>query len=89
MPIFEYVCNACHKEFEEIVLGGEQPVCPACGAADTTKLMSRGVFRTGGPIVMGSPSANAITTVSDRYRKATCETGKISQWRRECEAFEG
>lgn len=62
MPIFEYVCNACHKEFEEIVLGGEQPVCPVCGSADTAKLMSRGVFRTGGPIVAGSPSASAITT---------------------------
>ena len=62
MPIFEYVCNACHKEFEEVILGGEQPVCPACGGTDTTKLISRGVFRTGGPIVMGSPSANAITT---------------------------
>lgn len=62
MPIFEYVCNSCAKEFEEIVLGSGDPACPSCGSADTTKLMSKGVFRTGGPIVSGSPSANAITS---------------------------
>ena len=62
MPIFEYVCNSCDKEFEEVVLDGSDPACPACGSANTTKLMSRGVFRTGGPIVSGSPSASAITT---------------------------
>jgi putative FmdB family regulatory protein len=62
MPIFEYVCNSCEKEFEELVLDGNTPPCPGCGSADVTKLMSLGLFRTGGPIVMGSPSANAITT---------------------------
>lgn len=62
MPIFEYICTTCDQEFEEIILGDEQAVCPKCGSLDTKKLISKGVFRTGGPIVMGSPSANAITT---------------------------
>ncbi|NLY41581.1 MAG: zinc ribbon domain-containing protein [Desulfovibrionales bacterium] len=62
MPIFEYTCQKCGKEFEEIVLGNEAITCPACGSADTEKLISRAVFRTGGPIVAGSPSANAITS---------------------------
>lgn len=77
MPIFEYVCNACQKEFEEIVLGGEQPACPACGSKDTTKLMSRGVFRTGGPIVAGSPSASAVTT-RGKSACASCSGGNCS-----------
>ena len=29
MPIFEYVCNSCDKEFEEVVLDGSDPACPA------------------------------------------------------------
>ncbi|HKK34523.1 MAG TPA: zinc ribbon domain-containing protein [Desulfomicrobiaceae bacterium] len=62
MPIYEYVCEKCQKEFEEIVLGDETITCPACGSRETTKLISRGNFRTGGPIVAGSPSAGAITT---------------------------
>lgn len=62
MPIYEYACSKCGKEFEEIVLGDESIICPACGSSETTKLISRGNFRTGGPIVAGSPSANAITT---------------------------
>lgn len=77
MPIFEYVCNACHEEFEEIILGDEQPVCPSCGASDTTKLISKGVFRTGGPIVTGSPSANAITS-RGKSACAGCSGGNCS-----------
>lgn len=77
MPIFEYVCNKCHKEFEEIVLGEEEVLCPQCQSADTTKLISKGVFRTGGPIVMGSPSTNAITT-RGKSKCAGCAGGDCS-----------
>ena len=28
MPIFEYVCNSCEKEFEELVVDGNTPPCP-------------------------------------------------------------
>lgn len=62
MPIYEYSCAACNHEFEEIILGDEEPVCPQCGHQECTKLISSGVFRTGGPIVAGSPSANAVTS---------------------------
>lgn len=77
MPIYEYVCTACEQEFEEVILGSEQPICPACGSTETTKLMSRGVFRTGGPIVTGSPSANAITT-RGKSGCAGCSGGSCS-----------
>lgn len=77
MPIFEYVCNACGKEFEEIVLGGEDPACPHCKSADTTKLISRAQFRTGGPIVAGSPSSSAITS-RGKSGCAGCSGGNCS-----------
>lgn len=41
MPIYEYQCDKCHQEFEELVFGDQIPPCPHCGATQTHKLMSR------------------------------------------------
>lgn len=41
MPIYEYTCTKCGKDFEELVFGDDLPACPHCGAAETRKLMSR------------------------------------------------
>ena len=41
MPIYEYGCEKCGRDFEELVFGDELPVCPHCGSAETHKLMSR------------------------------------------------
>ena len=40
MPIYEFVCDKCHHEFEELVSGNDVPPCPKCGATQTRKLMS-------------------------------------------------
>jgi putative FmdB family regulatory protein len=40
MPLFEYRCLACHAEFELLIRGGAQPVCPSCGAVSLEKLLS-------------------------------------------------
>ncbi|MDR2349939.1 MAG: zinc ribbon domain-containing protein, partial [Deltaproteobacteria bacterium] len=46
MPIYEFKCRACGREFEELVLSGNaSPVCPACGGGECDKLLSR--FRAG------------------------------------------
>jgi putative FmdB family regulatory protein len=58
MPIFEYVCKACGREFEEIVLGQDQTVpCPACASKKTEKLMSRCRHKSGGGGDYGAPSS--------------------------------
>ncbi len=31
MPLFEYSCRACGREFEELVFGDRKPECPGCG----------------------------------------------------------
>ena len=41
MPIYEYGCEKCGRDFEELVFGDETPSCPYCGSAETHKLMSR------------------------------------------------
>lgn len=46
MPIFEYNCNHCKKEFERLVFAGEEGnvLCPECTSADITKKMSATSF---------------------------------------------
>jgi putative FmdB family regulatory protein len=40
MPIFEYECRACGREFEQLVRTGDVPACPACQSQDLEKLLS-------------------------------------------------
>ena len=40
MPIFEYRCEACGKEFELLVLKTTSPACPACQATSLERLVS-------------------------------------------------
>ncbi|MDR2945840.1 MAG: zinc ribbon domain-containing protein [Candidatus Adiutrix sp.] len=45
MPIYEFHCNGCGKDFEELVLSrSEKITCPACGEPDCQKLMSAASF---------------------------------------------
>ncbi len=48
MPIYEYFCDKCHGEFEELVFGDELPSCVHCGASQCQKLMSRPCVQRGG-----------------------------------------
>ncbi len=40
MPIYEYKCNDCKKNFETLVMGNFKPQCPACDSQDLARLMS-------------------------------------------------
>ncbi len=44
MPIYEYQCLTCEREFQRLVLKREEeevPRCPGCGSHDLKKLVSR------------------------------------------------
>ena len=42
MPIFEYECQGCGREFELLLLPkSPEPVCPHCESSDLEKLISR------------------------------------------------
>lgn len=46
MPLFEYRCDDCGAEFEEIVRGDSKPKCPECESSSLKKLISG--FAVGG-----------------------------------------
>ncbi|HDQ41463.1 MAG TPA: zinc ribbon domain-containing protein [Desulfonatronum sp.] len=48
MPIFEYHCTECGKDFEELVFGGNKARCPHCRSEKTEKLISRCRHKSGG-----------------------------------------
>jgi putative FmdB family regulatory protein len=49
MPIFEFVCKGCGRQFEEIMtfaaMEAGEAVCPDCGSRDITRNLS--AFATG------------------------------------------
>ena len=41
MPIYEYVCEDCKNNFEELVRGNDDPTnCPACGSSAIRRKIS-------------------------------------------------
>jgi putative FmdB family regulatory protein len=40
MPIYEYACAACGREFEALVRNGSQPACPQCQSHHLNKKLS-------------------------------------------------
>jgi putative FmdB family regulatory protein len=52
MPIYEYNCEACGKDFEKLVFKGddEKICCPCCGTDKVKKLISAGCFMGGSGI---------------------------------------
>jgi putative FmdB family regulatory protein len=50
MPIFEYSCNSCGKEFETLVRGSSPaPECPACHGTELHKKLSAFAAVTASP----------------------------------------
>jgi len=40
MPLYEYACRECAKEFEALVRSSETPSCPSCHSADLQRKLS-------------------------------------------------
>jgi len=37
MPIYDFYCHPCGKEFERLVLKEDEAECPICGSDDVQK----------------------------------------------------
>jgi putative FmdB family regulatory protein len=48
MPLFDFRCRECGRQFETLVMGSRTPECPSCHSKDLDKLFSTFAARTGG-----------------------------------------
>lgn len=40
MPLYDFHCRTCGREFEALVRGADRPTCPGCHGADLERLLS-------------------------------------------------
>ena len=69
MPIFEYACRACQRQFEAVVRTGDVPACPKCGAADLEKLISS--------FAVDSPTSRSLSMKAIRKTNAGIHKEKV------------
>jgi putative FmdB family regulatory protein len=48
MPLYEYSCRQCNRQFEALVRNGETPECPACHGRELERRLSVFAAHTGG-----------------------------------------
>jgi putative FmdB family regulatory protein len=46
VPIYEYACRACGRQFEALVLRKSVPACPECAGVDLERMLSLPVVRS-------------------------------------------
>ena len=68
MPIYEYKCKKCGREFEELVAADKKPACPECNSKSLEKKFS--VFAAHGGETM--PSCAGSTPACQR---SMCDSG--------------
>ena len=62
MPIYEYICNACGEEFEQLVFNSSEVIkCRKCGSPDTTKKMSAFAMKSGSKFVGTGKKSGSCT----------------------------
>jgi putative FmdB family regulatory protein len=71
MPIYEYTCSGCRREFEALVSSGRPTACPSCGATRLVKRLS--VFAVGSSSVASrEPAAGPCGTCGDPRGPGAC-----------------
>lgn len=72
MPIYEYKCRKCGKEFELLVMGdGTKPACEHCGSSSVDKQFS--AFAVGSSA--GSAPPDCAQGCGGGFTGGTCGSG--------------
>lgn len=77
MPIYEYRCNRCSKDFEELILSkNEEVFCPKCGTPEVARKLSVCSIRTGGSSGVDLPSSPSAGSACSGCAATSCATCK-------------
>jgi putative FmdB family regulatory protein len=77
MPIYEFVCDHCRKNFELLATRSEDlvaPVCPHCQSPEITRALSRVNARVSSP---SSPASSLPQVHSRSCGSGNCSTIEI------------
>ena len=73
MPLYEYACQQCEREFETLVRAGETPECPSCHGTDLQRRLSVFAAHTkGAGSVTAMPGPGACGTCGDPRGSGAC-----------------
>ena len=48
MPLYEFHCDKCDQDFEQLMRSDDKPACPGCGTNKVDKLFSVPAAHSGG-----------------------------------------
>ena len=77
MPLFDFTCRACGREFEALVRAGAAPACPACGSADLDRHLPAFAVKT--------PERSQAAAAANRHRYAVQGQKETAALEREAE----
>ena len=69
MPIFEYHCRDCDKDFEILILGDQEVSCPVCKGDRVSRLLSVFSHKSSGEL---SSSKSSSCTSCSATSCSTC-----------------
>ena len=73
MPLYEYACKGCEKQFELLVRGSETPECPSCHSIELERRLSVFAAHTnGGGSTAPMPSVGACGACGDPRGPGAC-----------------
>jgi putative FmdB family regulatory protein len=65
MPIYEYMCMKCNKDFEYLVLGNDGSVsCPECNSKKVKRQISACSFKSSGDFSASSGGSSGCASCS-------------------------
>jgi putative FmdB family regulatory protein len=66
VPLYDFECESCGADFEELVSAGTTPPCPACGAQQVRRRWSPVAAAGSGLALTGKAAAESNARRSER-----------------------
>jgi putative FmdB family regulatory protein len=72
MPLYEYACKQCDRQFELLVRGSDTPECPSCHGRDLERRLSVFAAHTSGSAAPRSFAPGPCGSCGDPRGPGSC-----------------